>query len=482
MSNMELPKLTPNTSIRKKKKILLMSDDIRIPSGVGTMSRAMVFGTIHKYDWCQIAGAVKHPDAGKIADTSEDIKKQTGVEDAYCRLYPSNGYGDENLLRQVLDLEKPDAILHFTDPRFWGFLYNMEHEIRQNIPLMYLNIWDDLPFPHWNENAYESCDLLMAISKQTYGINKNVCTRKPRIENKDLFYVPHGIDERIYKPIDKTEKTFTELKERLTGGKDFNFIALFNSRNIHRKRPSDLILGFKKLCESLPKEDAKRCLLVLHTDPVDQNGTDLPATVQALAPECNVAFSTQKISYPELNNLYNLADVTCNPSSAEGFGLSHMESLMAGTPTIATVVGGLQDQMGFTVDGKDVTVNNFTSEIPSNSTGEISKEHGEWTYPLWPQMNLQGSPNTPYIYDSRVSVDQIAEGLKFWYHLGPEERQRRGKVGREWSIKNGFTQKGMCDATMNAIDTCFKEFKPRDRYTIINTLDEQPSKKAGILI
>ena len=47
---------------------------------------------------------------------------------------------------------------------------------------MYYNIWDDLPFPHWNESAYESCDMLMAISQQTYNINKNVCVRKPRIE------------------------------------------------------------------------------------------------------------------------------------------------------------------------------------------------------------------------------------------------------------------------------------------------------------
>ena len=44
--------------------------------------------------------------------------------------------------------------------------------------------------------------------------------------------------------------------------------------------------------------------------------------------------------------MYNIADVMCNPSSAEGFGLTHMEAIMSGTPTIASVIGGLQDQMG----------------------------------------------------------------------------------------------------------------------------------------
>ena len=138
--------------------------------------------------------------------------------------------------------------------------------------------------------------------------------------------------------------------------------------------------------------------MVLHTDPVDQHGTDLPAVVKALCPY-PVAFSDKKLSTQQLNWLYNIADVTCNPSSAEGFGLSHMESLMAGTPTIATVIGGLQDQMGFKVNGEELNVNHLTENIPSNSTGKLSKEHGEWTYPLWPQMNLQGSPQTPYIYD-----------------------------------------------------------------------------------
>ena len=47
--------------------------------------------------------------------------------------------------------------------RFWEWLYQMEHEVRQNIPIFYYNIWDDLPYPMWNEPFYESCDLIMNI-------------------------------------------------------------------------------------------------------------------------------------------------------------------------------------------------------------------------------------------------------------------------------------------------------------------------------
>ena len=31
----------------------------------------------------------------------------------------------------------------YTDPRFWVWLFDMEHELRQNIPIFYYNIWDD---------------------------------------------------------------------------------------------------------------------------------------------------------------------------------------------------------------------------------------------------------------------------------------------------------------------------------------------------
>lgn len=158
----------------KKKKILLLSDDLRMHSGIATMSRELVLGSVHHYDWVQIAGAIKHPEQGKIVDMKEAVDKLNGRDDNYLRLYPVDGYGDEEILFQIMSIEKPDAIMHFTDPRFWGWLYNIENQIRSKIPLTYLDIWDDLPYPMWNRTYYASCDLLMGISKQTVNLNKQV--------------------------------------------------------------------------------------------------------------------------------------------------------------------------------------------------------------------------------------------------------------------------------------------------------------------
>ena len=197
-----------------KKTILLLSDDLRMHSGIATMSREIVLGTLHKYNWIQLGAAINHPELGKILDISQDVKKHSGVEDASVLIYPYNGYGDAEVIRMLLARHKIDAILHFTDPRFWGWLYAMEHEVRQLVPIMYYTIWDDTPYPYYNQNYYESCDLLMCISKQTHNIVKQVLKRSDfKYEDWQTTYVPHGINHKTFFPITETHEQWNEFNE-----------------------------------------------------------------------------------------------------------------------------------------------------------------------------------------------------------------------------------------------------------------------------
>lgn len=157
-----------------KKRILLLSDDLRMNSGIATMSRELVLGAVDMYDFVQIAGAISHPDKGKVFDLSQATNQMKNMKDAYVKVYPTDGYGNEQMLFQLIAQEKIDAILHFTDPRFWGWLYALEKQIRAKMPLVYLDIWDDIPYPMYNRAFYESCDGLLAISKQTDNINRQV--------------------------------------------------------------------------------------------------------------------------------------------------------------------------------------------------------------------------------------------------------------------------------------------------------------------
>ena len=164
----------------ERKKILLLCDDLRTHSGIGTIAKEMVLHTAHKYNWAQIGAAIQHPEQGKRMDLSENTNELLDIKDASVIVYPNNGYGDASLLRNLIQAEKPDAIFIFTDPRYWAWLFQIENEIRSKIPIIYLNIWDDYPAPMYNKTYYESCDLLLGISKQTVNINKLVLGDKAK--------------------------------------------------------------------------------------------------------------------------------------------------------------------------------------------------------------------------------------------------------------------------------------------------------------
>jgi hypothetical protein len=194
----------------ERKKIMLICDDIRVHSGVATVARELVLNTAQHFNWVNIAGAINHPEQGKRFDISADTNTNTGLTDTSVFLYPVDGYGNPDLIRQLIAMEQPDAIMLITDPRYFEWLFQIENEIRKTMPIIYLNIWDDYPAPLYNKAFYESCDALLAISKQTKLINELVLGEKAN--KKVIEYVPHGLNHEIYYPIEKADEV-KELNE-----------------------------------------------------------------------------------------------------------------------------------------------------------------------------------------------------------------------------------------------------------------------------
>ena len=460
-------------SEKKKPLILLLADDLRLHSGIATMSKEIVLNTAHKYDWLQVGAAVKHPDEGKFFDVSDDINKEAGIDNANVRIIPHTGYGNQQLVRQLITTEDVDAILHFTDPRFWDWLYAMEDEVRKHIPIMYYNIWDDLPDPMWNAPFYGSCDLIMGISKQTYGINKRVLEKFGMdYEDWQIQYVPHGVSDK-FKPILKGFDEYSKVKEMRTSldldSKDF--VLFYNNRNIRRKNPGDIILAYKTFCDGLTKEQADKCCLLMHTTPNDPNGTDLPEVVSNVCPDYEVKFTNKQFSTDELNLIYNVVDVTINMASNEGFGLTTCESVNAGTPIIVNVTGGLQDQCNFTIDGKYITAKEYIELGSLHNKRELphNLSWGSWVNPIWPSnRSLQGSPATPYIFDDRCSYEDAAKAIKQWYDTLPERRVECGLEGSDWMKGNesNMSAKNMGNRFIECIDDCFKNWKPKEELVL----------------
>jgi glycosyltransferase involved in cell wall biosynthesis len=467
----------------QRKKILFLCDDIRMTSGISTMAREIVLGTAHHYNWVNVGGAIQHPEKGKRFDLNADTNQIAGITDASVYLYPIDGYGTPELIRQLIQFEQPDAIMFFTDPRYWVWLFHMEQELRKKVPFIYLNIWDDLPYPMYNKSFYESCDALLAISKQTENINRVVLGPELTAE-KVIKYVPHGINESFFFPIDSSHTEYLALqdfKKQMYGDKNYKFNLLYNARNIRRKSVPDLMLAWKIFIDSLTEEQAKECVFTLHTQPIDENGTDLPAVQQMLFgndKKYNLTFSNSRYPANIMNLLYNSSDAVALISSNEGWGLSLTEAMMCGKPIIAGVTGGMQDQMRFEDENGEWI--KFTEKFGSNHRGKY-KKHGKWAFPIFPSnISLIGSVPTPYIFDDRMQPEDIAAQIKKAYDIkitSPDHFEELGKAAREWvtSDESMMSAKNMCKNIIEGIDETFNKWEPRYNFELLKVEPlEQP--------
>ncbi len=384
----------------EKKKILVIADSPLVPSGVGTQTRYVIESliTTGKYSFICLAGAIRHEDY-------RPIKVQPYEDDLV--IFPVDGYGNENVIREMLKVHKPDILWFMTDPRFYVWLWDIEDEIREKVPMMYYHVWDNYPYPNFNKKFYDSTDVVCTISKVTDDIVRTV---SPDIK---CVHIPHAVDTNIFKKKSQESRTTTRKKFDLEG----KMVFFWNNRNARRKQSGSLIYWFK---EFLDKVGHDKAILIMHTEPKDPNGQDLVAIIENLnLTQGQVRLSTVKLTPADLADVYNAADCTINISDAEGFGLATLESLACETPIIVNMTGGLQEQV---TDG----VNFF----------------GEAIYPA--SKAIIGSQDVPYIYEDRISKDDFLTAITNFYNKTQKQREELGRMGRqhvltEYSMET-FTQ------------------------------------------
>jgi hypothetical protein len=297
--------------------------------------------------------------------------------------------------------------------------------------------------------------------------------------------VPHGINANHYFPIETGGKDYEEyqnFKQAFLSQHPSDFIVFWVNRNARRKQPGDVILAFKEFTRMVLKSHPdKRVTLLMHTQPRDENGTDLIAVQEAIAPECNIIFTDgQRLSVKQMNFYYNLVDVTVNIASNEGFGLSSAESIMSGTVVINNVTGGLQDQCRFVNESGQWI--KFDSEFTSNHTGKYT-QHGSWVKPVFPAVrSLQGSIPTPYIFDDRCKFEDVAVRMYEWFLVPAKDRDEAGMEGRRWlmSDESGMSAKSMCSKFVNNLNFIIQNWKPAERFTFEKIQDSKAFKQAPV--
>lgn len=380
----------------KKIKILTISDHPMSPSGVAGQTRYMIEAMLNtgRYSFISLGGAMKHQDY-------RPQKTQQWGDDFV--IIPVDGYGTQDLVRQLLKQQKPDILWFMTDPRFYTWLWEIEDEIRSHVPMVYYHVWDNYPYPKFNNAYYQSNDVIATISKVTDDIVRTV---SPEVET---HYIPHCVDMNVFCKV--PEQNVVDFTKRVFP-KDPNkkFTVFWNSRNARRKNPGSVAWWFADFLKQVPAGSAR---LLMHTDPKDVHGPDLEAIINELGLiNGEVMFSPARIGPQDLAMMYNLADVTVSLSDAEGFGLSTMESLACETPIIVPRTGGLQEQV------KDSDGNHFGIELPIAS-----------------QM-IVGSQEVPFIYEDRVNKEDFVNALLKMYNMSDTERKALGAAGREHLNKN----------------------------------------------
>jgi len=374
-------------------KILTLSDHPLSPSGVGTQTRYIIEGLLKtgKYQFLSFGGAIKH-------NKYEPQKTEEWGDD--WLIWPVDGYGTQDQLRAIIHQQRPDMLWFMTDPRFYGWLWQIENEVRAQMPMVYYHVWDNYPYPTFNKINYSSNDHIACISKVTYDIVKTVA---PGV---DVSYIPHAVDTEIFKSHpDEDIKQFRA--DKLKGHQD-KFLLFWNNRNARRKQSGSLIFWFNDFLNKVGRDKAT---LIMHTDPKDVHGQDLEAIIHELGmSDGEVLFSKEKVDAANLAIVYNMVDCTINISDAEGFGLSTLESMACGTPIIATITGGLQDQL---TDGEDW----YGIGIEPASKAII------------------GSQEVPWIYEDRLNGNDVVDALVKMYELGDEERKTLGLKGQAYVEK-----------------------------------------------
>ena len=415
-----------------RKKILFISDDIRGTSGVSHISRNIVTYTSDVFDWIQLSAMRNHPEQNSVVDVSQSVEQLTGNSNCYVRLYPMSGYGDDVTLRNLISMESPNAIFHMSDPRNFNWLYEMDYEIRNEIPLCYYHVWDNDPIPRFNKSVYESCDWIGCINRKTSEYVKELA---PDTKSE---YIPHGVSSEIFFKIkDTDELNQAKFNVFSDNANSYDFVIFSNNVNTPRKRLADLLLAVEELGKQHP---FKNICLLCHVNPSSVPIYNLRKIAYEMCPSIEVIFTNTSLSQTDINKLYNVSDITINNSCNEGFGLSTLESLFTETPILATDTGGLSDQM-------------------RDDNGEI----GAWAYPMKPDVRrINSGGDVLYIYEDLCSIETITTGLNYWINKTKDEINMCGTIGRNYALKYFSLDKmvtSIRDGLMTAMDLHTKETK-----------------------
>ena len=366
-----------------KKRVLIIADYYIRSTGYARVASSIMLHLKDKYDIGHLGVSdipinpdIKHPidyytvlkNHGKCCGKGDIIEHRPKDSNVTQYLVPTLSvphHKDQNFCNRAPNIEsdlygqdscffviqhfKPDIVIPIND--IWG-LYHYNYLLNRNnyIFAPYLAI-DSECFPAKINPQKPNMPIIDTL-KFVSGTNKvivftefakNTLNETVKLitgdkEANNIAIIPHGVDRNLFKPLDNK----SELREKyfhLSPDKDIFLLGVV-SRNQVRKSFDLLMMSLKIFIDRYEKPN-KKLLCHFHCAMEDRMGWDLVhlAKYYGVLDRCifdNKLMPGMGVPEPILNEIMNSYNAHILLSTAEGWGLSILETMSAGIPNIVS--------------------------------------------------------------------------------------------------------------------------------------------------
>ncbi|HBC86800.1 MAG TPA: hypothetical protein DCZ94_07595 [Lentisphaeria bacterium] len=208
--------------------------------------------------------------------------------------------------------------------------------------------------------ALKTCDGIITLSKYMQNLMLKI---HPEIKGRPMEVIPGGADTGKFFPASGKEEV-SGVRKKL--GIPENSFVLMTSRRLIPRTGVDVLIRAFASAKTKTGKDMK--LLIVGTGSLLE---ELKKLTSSLELDKDVIF-TGFVSESELPSCYRAADLFIMPTLAlEGFGLSTVEAMACGIPTIGTSIGGTPEILR-EVSG-DLIINGCSEDAIAGKIAEFSK-------------------------------------------------------------------------------------------------------------
>lgn len=196
---------------------------------------------------------------------------------------------------------------------------------------------------HHETTLYRECDMVIATSP----MQLDMFYKDYSLPREKVRMIPPGYDDNRFFPV--SEATQQAIREDFQLPADKKIISSIG--RLARNKGFDLLVDAFSVVAERADDVILRLAVGSESDNVteDPMRAELEKQIKDLGLEDRVIL-TDSLPDEEMPDFYRAADVFCLPSRYEPFGMTAIEAMACGTPTIVTTHGGLYRTLTFGTD------------------------------------------------------------------------------------------------------------------------------------